>query len=220
SRFVFDVESRRTAWADGKVLQGLGGKTHPHLLTILGDQSLRVKLVKPTGVDLLPEAPFNRVCFLLEESPPEAAVPLLSPFLNESSDGIRKDAAIVLGSIGTESVTAPVRLALRDSDEYVRSYALMGLGRAIEAGRLSGECRRDLFGDVRQLISAGKNGDEASRLLLKFDRNRATDFFFSDAQFSPKAESLHEILSALNEKRIIVPRARLLSLVASLGDKE
>ena len=218
--FVLDTKSSEDPRSDAVILRSLGNRTHPALLQILRDPSLRSKLLAPTRENLLPEAPFNRVCQLLEKDPPQEVVAVLAPFLDEKSDEARKDAALVIGSVGSELIIAPVRKALTDADDYVRSYALMGLKRASENNRLSERCRRELFGDIQGLLSEGKNADHAAGLLLDFDQTRAIAFFLSKAMFAPDSGSLHQILSALNAQGVKVPRDRLLSLIDELEATE
>jgi HEAT repeat protein len=217
-RFIFEVESSEDAWAEERILRGLGSRVHPVLLQVLADASLRTKLVTPTGEILggIPEAPVNRVCKLLGDSPPVEAIGLVTPFLNEPSEQIRKDVALVLGSIGTPEIASPLRKAMADSDEYVRDYALIGLKRAIKSQRLNDECSHMLHGDIQKLLVEGKNAGAAAGLLLHFNQERAVELFLSDAIFTPNHKSLHEALNALAEAKVAVPRERLLAIIAQL----
>jgi HEAT repeat protein len=220
-RYVLDAESSRESWTDARILEALGSRTHPALLQILRDRSLHTKLVAPTGKNILPEAPFNRICDLLDDDPPVEAVALLVPFLQQSfSSEIRKSAALTIGSTGAEAIVVPMRTALRDDDEYVRSYALMGLQRAIEAERLSDVCARELFEEIQRTLAESESDDDAAWLLLYFDEQRAVEFFLSDAVFTPKAKSLDEVLHALNAKGLTIPREKLLGLIEQLGADE
>jgi hypothetical protein len=216
--FVFDVASSGKAWGEQQVLKSLGTRTHASLMKILADASRRPRLVKPTGKNLLPEAPFNRVCDLLEEDPPAEAVALLVPFLDDQSDEIRKSAALLIGKIGSDAVIAPIRKALADSDEHVRAHALFGLGRAKEYRGLSEACRRELFADVQRLILDVENAREAAAVLLDFDQQRAMELFLSDAVFRPDANALQGVLDALNYRGISVPRDHLVRLIEKLGE--
>lgn len=220
NHFIFDVSNSGEASGKARILKSLGTRTHPTILRILGDPSQRSRLVKPTGENLLPKAPFNRACDLIGDAPPISAATLLAPFLDEPADEIRKDAALLLGTIGTQEVLTPLRKAFSDPDEYVRSYALIGLQRAIKNHRLDEECARELFQDVAQLVITGGNPDKSAALLLSIDQKKATDLFLSDKVFTANAPSLHEALEALADMRIAVPRERLLSLIADLEEGE
>jgi HEAT repeat protein len=214
--FIFDVETGSDAWGERKVLDSLKLKVHPALLEILQDSSVRSKLTVPTGTYLAPEAPLNRLCDLLGENPPAAAGELLIPFLENSSPEIRKDVALSLGSIGTPLMVPHVRKALLDGNEYVRSHALMGLERAVRGSRLDDRCKRDLLDDVQRLVAEGKNADHAVGLFLELDPKRASAFYLSPTIFTPSSKSLHEALKALAERKIPVPRDRVLALIKEL----
>jgi hypothetical protein len=219
SHFVFEVKTSREAKAELRVLRSLAESTHPTLMTLLRDSNLRNRLVTSTGEDFGAEAPFDRICLLLEFEPPAELVEVLVPFLEDESTNIRKHAALLTGSVGIESIIVPVRKALMDADEYVRSYALIGLERAIKSSRLSDVTRRELFLDIQRLIAAGKNSDHAA-ILLKLDQKRSIDFFLSDDQFKRDSRSLHDILRAMNDHGLSVPRDRLLALIDSFDRKK
>lgn len=219
SRFIFEISSSEEATVELKVLRSLGTRVHSSVLTILGDSSNRARLVAPTGTNLLPEAPFNRACDLLEE-PPAAAARLISPFLEEPSAGIRKDAALVLGKIGSKEVVPSLRRVFEDQDEYVRSYGLMGLRDALHGGRDHELGANDLFDDIAALLLSNKNADDAADLLVLIDAERATGLFLSPKVFDANATFLHEVLEALAKKQTPVPRDRLLRLIADLEARE
>ena len=214
--FVFDVKSGRDAWGEKRILISLEARVHPAIIAVLQDASVRPKLTVPAGTDLMPEAPLNRLCDLLAERPPVEVVDLLAPFLNEPSSQIRKDVALVIGNVGTPSIIELLRKALSDADEYVRSYALMGLRRAMKDGHLDDRCKIELFRDLQQLIAEGKNADVGASLLLEFEKQRAVDFFLSEEIFTPKSKSLHKVLEAMGERKLPVPRERLLALISEL----
>ena len=200
----------------------LGLRTHPDLIKILKDESVRAKLTVPTRSDgtPFPEAPINRICELFERRPPPESVGLLSPYLNDRSKQIQESVALVIGSTGTPETVEPLRKALSDSDEYVRASALIGLKRAVKAKRLDEICKRDLFSDLEQLISAEKNTGDAANLLLDFDSKRAGEFCLSAAILNSSPKSLYSVLDALADHKIAVPRERLLSLIAEFDGKK
>jgi len=214
--FIFEVKTGRNAWGELRILKAMGARVHPVIIDILKDPSVRPRLTVPTGIDLLPEAPLDRLCDLLEENPPAEAVELLIPFLDDPSSQIRKNVALVLGNVGTSNIATAMRKAFSDADEYVRSYALMGLERAVNGQHLDARCQRELFDDLQKLISEGKNADNAAALLLEFDKERATEFFLSPVVFTSDSTSLHEALEALADRKVPVPRDRLLTLIDEL----
>jgi len=214
--YVFEVKDSHRAWGNLTVLQSLGTRTRSEVLRILSDPTLRARLGTPTKTDGLPEAPFNRLCKVLVGPAPEAAT-LLAPFVEDPSSQIRQDAARLLGGIGTEEALTAVRKALRDPDEYVRSSALRGLTEAVKANRVGASERRDLFDAGLRLLAQGENAEEAAHFLLVLDRERARAAFLSDASLSPESKALHHVLSVLNQERVAVPRARLLTLTAGLN---
>jgi HEAT repeat protein len=146
--FVFEVKTSQEGWREKTLLDSLGARVHPAIIAILQDASVRAKLTVPTGTFLLPEAPLNRLCKLLDKHPPSAVVEPLIPFLDDPTPRIRKDVALVIGNVGLPESLAPLRKALADPDEYVRSSALIGLKRALEEERLDERCQRELFGDI------------------------------------------------------------------------
>jgi hypothetical protein len=214
NHFIFDVPNSDEATAEAATLASLRSRVHSAVLQVLSDRSLRVKLVKPTSRDILPEAPFNRACKLLDEMPPIEAVEPVAPFLRQKNEEIRKDAAFVLGNIGTKAAVGPLRRALDDRDEYVRSSALNGLRFAIKNNRR--EAARALFGDVAKLVVRGKNLDGSVRLLLESDSPRATKLLLSRKLFTAKGRALPDILKAMADRGVRVPRRKLLALIADL----
>jgi HEAT repeat protein len=218
--FLFEIKSSRDAWAEGRALKTLGERTQRIVIELLRETSRYGFLVKPTGVDTLPEAPFNRACDLLGDSPPQEAVEVLAPFLSDASDEIRKDAALVIGKTGAETIAPLVKKAFADEDEYVRSYALTGLEFALDRNGLSDQVRRELFPEVLELLRAGKNSDSAAKILYGLDKERATGFFLSEEILSADSPSLHQILRVLADMKQQVSRERIQSLIAALERKE
>ncbi len=214
--FVFEVRNSREAPAERRVLQKLASRVEPVAVRYLGDKTLRERLVTPTEKGVLPETPFHRLCMLLEDSPSTEGAAALLPFLDQPSPEIRKSAIIIVAATGSESVVAPVRKAFGDSDEYVRSYAIIGLQRAAKAGRLSDACRTELFEDLRRLIADGKNGDNGVGLFFELNERRAQEWLLSEKCLTPEFPSLHHSLRALNGRGSLVPRDKLLNLIDRL----
>lgn len=137
--FVFEAKSSRDAWTELRVLAKLGSQAYPRALEILQDPSMKGRLsALAEDKSLLPEAPINRLCEIFDQdaAPPEEAAFLLAPYLQSASDEIRKSAALIIGSIAAADSLPDLRRVLTDQDEYVRSYALMGIQRAINGNRI------------------------------------------------------------------------------------
>jgi hypothetical protein len=152
---LFEVPTSREAWQEAQILEGLGDRVHATVLKVLAEQRLYGRLVQPTGEDLLPEAPFNRACELLGDVPPAEAVVVLAPFLADPSEEIRKDAAMAIAKTGAVEIIPHVRKAFADPDEYVRSFALIGLEFSLRRKGLAESVARELFPDVKRLLQKG-----------------------------------------------------------------
>ena len=214
--FVFNISSSSEAKLEEKILESLGTKVQPAIIKILDDRAKYARLVKPTGTNLLPEAPFNRACLVLGNFPPaEAAEPAIR-FLADPSVNIRRDAAGVLGGIGTPAVVKSLRQVMSDSDEYVRSRGLRSMQWAMQHGRWEKEAARELYADIAELVVAGKNTDISAQLLMDMNPSGATNLFLSDRVFNADAPALHDVLLALAEQRVNVARDRLLALISDL----
>lgn len=219
-QFVLEAASSRDAWDQAQILNELGERTHPTVLGLLRDPSLYSRLVKPTGKDILPEAPFNRACHLLGDSPGAEAVEALAPFLSDPSTDIRKDAALAIAKTGAATITPLVRKAFSDQDEYVRSYALMGLAFALDRSGLSDSAQAALFPDVLDLLRTARNANDAADILYRFNPAKAKDYFLSQEVFAAESPVLHEVLKVLANAKVPVPREALKSLIASLEMQE
>jgi hypothetical protein len=92
----------------------------------------------------------------------------------------------------------------------------MGLERAVKGGHLDASCQQELFSDLQKLVTEGRNADHATGLLLEFDQLRAVKLFLSPVVFTPASRSLHEALEALADRKVPVPRDRLLMLINEL----
>lgn len=218
--FILEAVSSRDAWREKQLLMHLGEKTHRAVLQLLEDTNLYSRLVKPTGEDITPEAPFNRACDLLGDAPPEVAVMPLVPFLDDAASGIRKHAILAISKTGSASIAPYVRKALSDHDSYVRSYALMGLEYALNRSGLAPSIPNELFSDVLELLRNGKNSDKAAEILYRLNSTKAADFFLSESSFTRDSQVLQDVLRTLANNQVIVPRDAILGLIQSLQTEE
>lgn len=219
-RFILEATTSQDEWEQAKILKSLSNRTHSIVLDLLRDKSLYAKLVKPTGTDLVPESPFNRACDLLGDAPGPEVVSALAPFLSDPAKGIRKDAALAIAKTGAPTIVPLIQQAFRDEDEYVRSYALMGLTFALDRSGLSDSVRADLFPDVLKLLRADEDVDDAAAVLYRLNANKAQEFFLSPEVFTAKSPILHEALEVLADAKAPVSREALLALIQSLEAEE
>ena len=215
-RFVLEATSTHEVSDQIGLLRSLGEKTHPAVLNLLRDASLYDRLVKPDGKAMMAESPFNRACTLLGNAPGVESVDALAPFLSDPSPEIRRAASFAIAKTGSVTIAPLVRKAFSDPDEYVRSYAVMGLGFAMDRSGLADAVRLELFPDVMNLLRADQDDDDAFDLLYRFDSTQATDYFLSPEVFTVESPILHEVLEVLAKRKVPVPRDSLQSLISGL----
>ncbi len=222
--FVFEATSSRDAWTEQRILRELATDAHPRAIEILRDPLMKEKLSVLTTPDPdwpLPEAPFNRLCIILDSDapPPYEAAELLVPFATSDSDEIKKSAALIIGSIGRAESLPHIKLALSDSDEYVRSFALMGLERAITGNRVDEKAKSLFFEAVASMWpqdTAHAVSNHIAPLLLRLDRDRAIQRMMRDDLFGPEFHALANMLEAFEKYDVEVPRLKLLYLIEQL----
>ncbi|PAY19142.1 hypothetical protein CKO51_12300 [Rhodopirellula sp. SM50] len=219
-RYVFGSETTRELWALGRQLKELSPRTNDALLAILKDESLNEKLSALQQGDLFEEAPIMRVCELFDGNLPAEAIALLTPALTHPSDQVRKECGLAIAESGWAEALPAIKQSLADDDEYVRSYALMGMTRAIEANKLSAEIRSGVLPDLENLVASGRNVEDAARLFAQLDAARAESFLLSDAVLDPKKNSLHEILRVIGQFDFSIDRETVKSLVATYAGRE
>lgn len=216
--FLFETATQRRAENERRLLTSLGSRTHEAVLRELANPGYGERWTTPTDTDLLPEAPFDRACALLDDKPPASAVPLVAPYITAPEKEIRKHAALVLGATGSATASEALKTLLGDSDEYVRGYGVMGLSRALENGRLEPACAEALFPALCARLPERDDAEEVALLLLKLNRPRAEEALLTETLFNARSPVVHCVLFALNAADVPTPRDRLLAIVAELKD--
>ena len=220
--YVFEAASADGAWHEGRVLSELGEQAYPRALEILSDRSLHAKLVVLTKPeDALPEAPIMRLCklFDFETPPPFEAAALLEPFYESGSEAIRKNVALIIGSIGLSDSLPILKRMLADEAEYVRSYALMGIDRAVDGKRIHPDAIGaffDLVAEMWPADTAFEVCDSIPSILLELERERAVERLMRDDLFTAEFEPVWRILQAFDAHAVEVPREKLVKLIASV----
>ncbi|MCC7420133.1 MAG: DUF4375 domain-containing protein [Planctomycetaceae bacterium] len=221
---TFEPQTREDEWSMSVGLESLGRKVHPHVLAILRDHSLHERLTKTTErrVVLADESPLSQLCGVIGKDPPAEIVALLAPFFDSSNEGARCAAARTVAACGSDESVPFVRKGLTDflSDgprlAKVGLSTLHGIRRAIKVGRISDLFRRSVFEAIAQLIARDIAGLEICELLLELDRDRAVQAILDERCFVIENPYLHKLLKAVNKQGILVPRERLLWLIAQL----
>lgn len=196
-----------------KALGRFGLAALPALITALYDPRFHDH---PYGESVLDGSALKVVLRLIEPHGPLEAVAPLTPLVRHANPQVRKEAALALGNIGAEDCLEPLTIALSDEDEYVRSYAVMGLRHGIEAGRASRALLDAVFEPVARLLLDPKSHSvcgEAALALVEIDRDRATRALLDDHVMSGSNEYVYQVIEAAIKKRITIPAERLLRLL-------
>ena len=207
--------SNGEGWQEKRVLRELGTRTHPAVLDLLRDKSLRARMTVARTVGFFTEAPINRACDLLGDAPPAETIELLGPFLDSPSGDIRRDVIAVIMKTGGATMVPYFRRALGDSDNMVQHYALSGLVEALKESSVADDVREQLYPDVMKQVSNAENGRIAAEALLRLDRKRAGEHYLSEEVFNAQSPVIFHALNAFVVCEVVVPRERLLALIAA-----
>ncbi|GAB5405033.1 MAG: hypothetical protein Aurels2KO_32640 [Aureliella sp.] len=219
-RYVFSPKTSRDLWSIGRQLGELSPKTNDALLYILRDKANEAKLAELRPGDWLEEAPVMRVCELFDGNMPAEAIELLEPYLSHESDQIRKDCILAVAESGWPEALPAIKRALADEDEYVRSYSLMGMGRAIESAALSEEISDGVIVDLERLVTSDLNVEDAARLMAQLDPTHAEEFLLSDAVLDTEKRYLHEVLRVIGQFDFKINREKVQSLIETYATRE
>jgi len=208
-----------------RALKMAGSAVVPALTAALADPRFRRKTdtEHQNGLHLLlrRSQPIVTVLDCLVHLSPREAVPAVAPLVEDEDTEVRKETALLLGSLGSDSAASPLTRSLRDNDDYVRSYAMMGILRAIEADRVTDAFRAAAFEAVKPLVFRSDRtvGGEAPKCLLALDRDRAILFLTHQDRLVLGSEGLNDALRALREADVVVDERPLLQLVSALEGK-
>lgn len=200
-----------------RAIEAAGPKMIPALLAAVTDPSFRGGS-RQDAFDSRVIEPLERVLSCLEKLAPTEAVPVVAPLVNDQSNEIRKEVALLLGKVATDEAAEPVARLLQDEDDYVRSYAMMGIRRAIEADKISEGFRQTVFDAIVPLAfrRAISGGDDAPRCLLGLNKEKAIPILTAPDRLRADQENLHEVLGALRESKVRVDEDVLFSILSEL----
>jgi uncharacterized protein (DUF1778 family) len=123
-----------------------------------------------------------------------------------------------LAEFGYDSCIEPVSIALNDEDAYVRNEVLEGVSKAVKNGACEATFRSAVFDRVVPLLSRSDStaSGTAPFTLLTLDRERAIPVLLGEQFFNVDNPELNNILKALNQRKVPVPRESLLRLMGQL----
>lgn len=207
-----------------RAIEFAGKRVIPELLKALSNPKFRQKTdsTKQENVHLLMRRsqPLVSVFECLEKLVAVEAVSAASQFMDDEDKEVRKHLALFVGTVGSDSAIPPLVRAMKDLDRFVRSYAIMGILRALKNDRVSAEFRSAIFEAVCPLTRQQDPhvNDDAPSCLLALDRKRAIRFLTEKESLSSQSRSLHHVLKALHEERIRLDENVLLGLVSELSE--
>jgi hypothetical protein len=134
-------------------VQRAGERAVPVLLRALRDPRVRTARYGERSHALDDNTPLETILSLLEPFGPPEAVALIAPFVKHPDPVFRKYAAYALGNIGSDACVAPLSVALADPDDYVRSFAVMGIQWGIQGKRPTPSFLAAIFDHVGSLLS-------------------------------------------------------------------
>lgn len=199
-------------------LKLVGDKATPLLVAALNSDRVFNSTFSEDGHVFDAKSPFERICDLLEETCPPAAAKPLARYISHPDDHFRKHAALALGNLGTDDCIDPIVELLGDEDDYVRSYAMMGIERGIDGDRCTDNFLKSVFPALELLLDRENSSISggAPKLLLAINQERAIPVMLSDKFFTHKNDELHYIIRAFNEANVQVPHGNLLPLIDAL----
>jgi hypothetical protein len=161
--------------------------------------------------------PLETVLDCLVPLAPEEAGPLVAPLVQDPSKAIRRQAARVIGAIGSDACVAPFAIACRD-ELHLATSAMIGIQRGEKAKRFTPRFRAAAFEAIVPWVdlSRGYFGDYPARCLLVLDRTRAIELLTSSQYMVAGSTALRMILSSLREADVIVNEGQLLGLASAL----
>jgi HEAT repeat protein len=211
--------------APSRAIREVGPAVVPALIAAIGDKRFRVRVDStgkaPKSALFHRSEPLETVLDCLGAYAPAQAVPHVAPLVRDPNKRVRKAAALLLGEIGVDACVEPLAVCCKDEDDYVRSYAMMGVLRALEAGRVTEGFRAGMYQAIVPLLSIRDStvSGDAPRCLLGLDRAAAIELMTRAENFRPGVVGLRYVLTAFREKHVRVEESQLLSLAEALEPK-
>jgi hypothetical protein len=219
--FIFEVKLSSDAWTEKQIIAKLGAETYPHALEILRDSSTHRRLTTLAFAEghSLQEAPICRLAQIFDQDapPPPESADLLALFLQSESPEIRKWAALIVGSVGSPESLPAFQKAIGDENDYVKTFALMGLQRAIRGGRIDISESSRIFDVVAGMWPENTDFNVCRlipRVLLDLDHVKAVKRLTHPDVFTARFAPVWMTLEAFVEIGVDIPDTYILTLIA------
>lgn len=193
-------------------LKLIGARAIPVLAAALHDPRFSGELERS---DASTERPFERLLELLAPHAPSEVIAFAAPLGRSSSASLRKVAALYMASTGSEAASPFLAELLTDSDSYVRSFVVIGVTRAVEAGRCTAAFRDAMYGPLLSQCDQTWHLEvnDAANAVVALDPRRAAVDFGTDRWLSLSNGQVHRTLEACNVAGIRLPEAKLRRLL-------
>ena len=199
-------------------LQLVGSKAVPMLIKALEDPRTTSTKFDDRVHAFGAKSPFERIVNLLEPIASDDTVQALARYIDHEDDHFRKHAAMAIGNIGNSECITPMLKALNDDNDYVRSWAMMGIQSGIKAKRCRREFLDEMFPVLTKLLNRDddSSNDSAPKLLLEIDPDQALKVLLSAEYFSSENRKVHYIIRALTAARQKIRHDTLLPFLESV----
>ena len=199
-------------------LRLVGNKATPFLIAALNTDRTFNSTFSEGGHAFDAKSPFERICDLFEKTCPPSAAKPLARYVSHAEHHFRKHAAIALGNIGSDECIEPIVKLLGDEDDYVRSYAMMGIERGIDGNRCTNNFLNSVFPALELLLDRDDSSTSgtAPKLMLTINQEQAIPIMLSEKYFTHENKKLHYIIEAFNEAEAAIPYDKLLPLIDTL----
>ncbi|WP_425397104.1 DMP19 family protein [Aeoliella sp.] len=199
-----------------RAIEVAGPQVVPALLAAVSDPRFRGGSQKSSFGTTV--EPLEGVLSCLQSLAPPEAVAVVLPLVTDKNDMIRKEVALLLGTIASDEAAEPLVQLLQDEDDYVRCYGMMGVLRAHEAGRISEGFRPPVFEAIAPLAfrRVMSGGDDAARCLLVLDREKAIPLLSDPSKVRADQENLPDVMEALRDANVQIDEPLLLAILDDL----
>lgn|GEM_PF-994395 len=212
---VHDLLDPETAPLARARLEHHGARSVPFLIRSLPDRRFRESRY---GNSIFDTSPFESVLDILKRHHPAEAIPPLVPLVRDADESVRRHAAGFLASIGAQECIEPVSLALADPVNLVRTFAMNGLLRGLDAGRARPEFRAAMFDRILPLLEGPDDEvlEQAPLCLLRLDQTRALPVLLDLKRINPASPRFNSSLEAINKIGASLPAEVSLPLLDQL----